>query len=83
MGLFNFDIGIKDIVKTVADFIPNENERARAEQALNLKLKNFEHEINLEQIKNNQLEAQHKSIYVAGWRPFIGWVCGVGGGGMF
>lgn len=24
----------------------------------------------------NKLEAQHRSIFVAGWRPFIGWVCG-------
>ena len=25
----------------------------------------------------NKAEAQHRSIFVAGWRPFIGWVCGV------
>ena len=24
----------------------------------------------------NKVEAQHRSIFVAGWRPFIGWVCG-------
>lgn len=24
----------------------------------------------------NKIEAQHRSIFVAGWRPFIGWVCG-------
>lgn len=24
----------------------------------------------------NKLEAQHRTIFVAGWRPFIGWVCG-------
>jgi hypothetical protein len=26
----------------------------------------------------NTEEAKHSSIFVAGWRPFIGWVCGVG-----
>lgn len=26
----------------------------------------------------NQAEAGHRSIFVAGWRPFIGWVCGAG-----
>lgn len=26
----------------------------------------------------NQIEAQHRSVFVAGWRPFIGWVCGIG-----
>lgn len=24
----------------------------------------------------NKVEAAHRSIFVAGWRPFIGWVCG-------
>ncbi len=24
-----------------------------------------------------QAEAQHRSVFVAGWRPFIGWVCGL------
>lgn len=26
----------------------------------------------------NVFEAQHKSLFVAGWRPFIGWICGIG-----
>lgn len=30
------------------------------------------------QLEINKQEAAHKSIFVAGWRPFIGWVCGVG-----
>ena len=29
------------------------------------------------QVELNKIEAQHRSIFVAGWRPFIGWVCGV------
>tara|TARA_R110002049_G_scaffold108650_2_gene257152 strand:+ start:45 stop:440 length:396 start_codon:yes stop_codon:yes gene_type:complete len=29
------------------------------------------------QLAINQVEATHKSIFVAGWRPFIGWTCGV------
>ena len=28
------------------------------------------------QLKVNAAEAQHKSVFVAGWRPFIGWVGG-------
>lgn len=28
------------------------------------------------QLAINQAEAGHASIFVAGWRPFIGWVCG-------
>lgn len=28
------------------------------------------------QMAINAKEAEHKSIFVAGWRPFVGWVCG-------
>ena len=30
------------------------------------------------QIEVNKVEAQHASIFVAGWRPFIGWTSGAG-----
>ena len=30
----------------------------------------------LAQIEVNRIEAQHRSVFVAGWRPFIGWICG-------
>jgi hypothetical protein len=26
----------------------------------------------------NKVEAGHRSVFVAGWRPFIGWVAGIG-----
>lgn len=32
------------------------------------------------QIEINKIEAAHRNWIVAGWRPFIGWVCG---GAMF
>ena len=30
------------------------------------------------QLEVNRAEAAHKSLFVAGWRPFIGWCCGLG-----
>ena len=30
-----------------------------------------------QQTKINELEAQHRSVFVAGWRPFCGWICSV------
>lgn len=30
------------------------------------------------QIQVNAAEATNPSVFVAGWRPFIGWICGVG-----
>ena len=40
----------------------------------------FQGDINLSlaQVSLNQTEAASKSIFVAGWRPFIGWICGFG-----
>lgn len=35
------------------------------------------HEAALAQVKVNAAEAGHRSVFVAGWRPFVGWVCAV------
>ena len=40
-------------------------------------LKTAFHSANLAQIDLNKQEAAHKSMFVAGWRPFVGWTCGV------
>ena len=43
-----------------------ETERAKVDQANELG-----------QLAINREEARHRSIFVAGWRPMIGWVCGI------
>ena len=30
------------------------------------------------QAEINMKEAEHPSLFVSGWRPFVGWVCGLG-----
>jgi hypothetical protein len=30
------------------------------------------------QAEINKIEAGQRTLFVAGWRPFIGWICGVG-----
>ena len=45
--------------------------------AAKLKVLELEKSGELAQIAVNAQEAQHDSIFVAGWRPFIGWVCGL------
>ena len=34
-------------------------------------------EINKAQIEVNKVEAGASSLFVSGWRPFVGWTCGV------
>ena len=36
------------------------------------------HEALKGQVEINKVEAAHKSLFVAGWRPAIGWVCMLG-----
>lgn len=61
------------VVKPVLDkMLPDAQQRLEAEMLFYKQA----HEVNLGQIEINKEEAKHSSIYVAGWRPFIGWVCG-------
>lgn len=66
-------------VGTVLDrVIPDKNARAEAKEKLEeLDLAN-EFQLVIGQLEINKVEAAHKSLFVAGARPFILWVCGVG-----
>jgi hypothetical protein len=33
------------------------------------------HEAAMAQVEVNKAEAQHKSLFVSGWRPSVGWTC--------
>jgi len=46
--------------------------------AIELKLTEIEAMGQQAQIEVNKIEAQHPSIFVSGWRPFVGWICGLG-----
>lgn len=35
-----------------------------------------EHQEMIAQTEVNKVEAAHRSVFVAGWRPFVGWGCG-------
>lgn len=35
------------------------------------------------QLEVNKVEAASSSLFVSGWRPFIGWICGTGLGYQF
>jgi len=75
------------IIDTIAGFFPNPAKRAEAIAAFNLaqmqgKFKEDTDNLSLliEQAKTNEIEAHSGSVFVAGWRPGIGWVCGIGFG---
>lgn len=48
---------------------PNKTEQEKAELAAALAIVQG-------QLETNKVEAASASVFVSGWRPFIGWVCG-------
>lgn len=58
--------------------IPDKAEAEKAKAEMEIKLLEAANEVNLQQIETNKIEAGHRSIFIAGWRPFIGWTCGGG-----
>lgn len=68
---------IADIIKTVGitvdELFTSDEERLRAL----LDEKRIDADLLLGQLGVNAQEAQHSSVFVAGWRPFIGWVGGL------
>ena len=67
------------ILGTLIDrLIPDSAEAGRVKLEMEAKLVEAANAVNLAQIENNKIEAGHRSIFIAGWRPFLGWVCGLG-----
>jgi TorA maturation chaperone TorD len=69
---------IGPIVEKLVDRIPNPNERAKAKEQFEMELMQAVTSASTQQNKINEIEAAHQSVFVAGWRPFIGWICGIG-----
>jgi len=59
-------------LKVLDKFVPDPEARAKAEAELRGALLEWDKG----QLTVNAAEAAHPSIFVSGWRPFIGWVCG-------
>ena len=64
--------------KLIDKFFTSPEEKAKAQLELYRMEQEGELKVILSQIDVNSKEAQHSSIFVAGWRPFIGWICGAG-----
>ena len=66
------------VVGDVLDrFFPNKEEKERAEREIAAKLTEHLAKIDLAQLEVNKAEAASRNIFLAGWRPFVGWTCGM------
>jgi hypothetical protein len=65
--------------KTMIDRVfPDPQKKAEAELELLRLTQEGDLKTVMAQLEINAREAQHQSVWVAGWRPFVGWVSGAG-----
>ena len=62
----------------IKHFFPDPAQAAAAEQKMAELEKSGELAKIAGQLEINKIEAGSSNWFVAGWRPFVGWVCGVG-----
>jgi hypothetical protein len=74
---------IGPILEPLINLIPNKNDRAKAREAAEAQIVTAMTGLVQGQLEINKVEAQHGSIFVAGWRPAVGWICGVALGWNF
>jgi len=88
MGILSWLTGgvVEKVADVVDDFITTEQER------LEYQLKRYELELKEKELETRLLEKVHETNiaeaktgnwFIAGWRPFIGWVCGIAVGYSF
>ena len=63
--------------KLIDHFFPDANQAAAAKLELLKMQQNGDLQVMASQMEINKIEAQNPSLFVSGWRPFVGWVCGI------
>jgi hypothetical protein len=64
-------------VKAVAGVIDELHTSEEEKEQLKLRFAEVESKLKEKQLDINKVEAGHRSIFVSGWRPFLGWVSGL------
>lgn len=76
--------GIFSLVSSLINrFLPDTAQAKRDALDAALREALIQSTIDIEQAKTNENEASNDNIFVAGWRPFIGWVCGIAFGWQY
>jgi hypothetical protein len=70
---FGIDDAIAAALKVLDKFVPDPEAKAKAESELRSSLQAWDKA----QTDVNAVEAANSNVFVSGWRPFIGWTCGL------
>jgi hypothetical protein len=73
---------VKGGMEIIKRLVPDKEKQAEAERELQkiaitaqMEFQKQEHDERVGQIEINKEEAKSQSLFVAGWRPCIGWIC--------
>ena len=58
-------------------FFPDKEKAEQAKREIESQFTEHLANIDLAQLEVNKEEAKSRNIFIAGWRPFIGWTCGL------
>ena len=58
-------------------FFPDKEKAEQAKREIESQLTEHLASIDLAQLEVNKAEAKSRNVFIAGWRPFIGWTCGL------
>ncbi len=74
MSILNSLIG--PVTGLLDKFIEDKDKKNQIAYELSTMAEKHAQELLKGQLEVNKTEAAHKSLFVAGWRPAIGWICG-------
>ncbi len=75
MSLLNTLIG--PATQLLDKFIEDKDQKAKLAHELATMADKLAHEQQLAQMAINKEEASSGSLFKGGWRPFVGWICGI------
>lgn len=70
------DLLVGPVTGLLDKFVEDKDQKAKLAHEIATLAEKQAHAQVMAQIEVNKAEAQHSSVFVAGWRPFVGWVCG-------
>lgn len=67
---------VANLITGVLDRVLPKKMTEAEKAAVELELMKVDWQSTLGQLEINKIEAASESLFVAGWRPFVGWTCG-------
>jgi hypothetical protein len=71
---------ITPVTGLISEFITDKDKQAEIAFKISVLASEQAHSEVLAQVETNKIEAASSSLFVAGWRPAVGWICAAGMG---